>query len=145
MSESSLPHFGSTGLRHLLKWLKPSQEKAPAEPGLRRDREAAATLEPPSPLDPRSERAVRGYLDAHAPLLERAARLSEKAERLERAGTPSESARNRAERARAEVSAGLASLKARFVEDGGNPEWGCAFDRAVEKLYPVHAGAARRL
>ena len=80
---------------------------------------------------------MREYLDAQAENLERAARLAEKAVRLERDGTPSDSARNRAERARGEVVAGLAALRARFVEAAGGRGAG-AFDRVVQALAPPY-------
>ena len=90
-------------------------------------------------LESRAARAVREYLDAHAANLERAARLQEKAERLEKAGTPSESARNRAERARGEVMAGLAALRASFVEAVGRRDGARVFDRVVGILCPAFA------
>lgn len=90
-------------------------------------------------LEPRAARAISEYLDAHAAILERAARLEEKAERLEKAGTPSESARNRAGRARGEVLAGLAALRASFAEAAGEQREAGTFDRALEALYPALA------
>ncbi len=91
-------------------------------------------------LESRAELVVREYLDLHAGLVERAARLGKKAERLERDGIPSETARNRAERARGEVFAGLAALRASFVEAAGGLEGANAvFDRVVEFLYPAFA------
>ena len=63
--------------------------------------------------------------------------MREKAERLEKSGTPSESARNRAERARREVEAGLAALRASFVASVGGHEGLRAFDREVERRYPT--------
>ncbi len=90
-------------------------------------------------LESRAARAVREYLDAHAASLERAARLEEKAERLERAGTPSESVRNRAQRAREEVVAGLAALRASFVKAAGGRDGAYAFDRVLEQRCPAFA------
>ena len=92
-----------------------------------------------STLESRAARVVREYLDAHAGKLERAARLEEKAERLEKAGTPSESARNRAERARREVMAGLAALRASFVEAVGERDGARTFDRVMRILCPTFA------
>ena len=63
--------------------------------------------------------------------------MREKAERLEKGGTPSESARNRAERARREVEAGLAALRASFAASVGGREGRRAFDREVERRYPA--------
>lgn len=83
---------------------------------------------------------MREYLTSHAGIVERHVRLCKKAERLERDGTPSESARNRAERARGEVVAGLAALRASFVEaaDGGE-DANAVFDRVVMLLCPAFA------
>jgi hypothetical protein len=91
-------------------------------------------------LDYRADLAVREYLASHAGIVERHGRLCKKAERLERDGTPSESARNRAERARGEVVAGLAALRASFVEaaDGGEGA-NAVFDRVVMFLCPAFA------
>ena len=102
-----------------------------------RRRRARRPVDAADPLKARAERLVREYLDAHAENLERAARLEEKAGRLERAGTPSESARNRAARARGEVVAGLAAVRARFVEAVGR-EGARAFDLVVELLCPAY-------
>ena len=85
----------------------------------------------------RAASAIREYADAHAALFERAERLMEKAERLERGGTPSESAHNRAERARREIEAGLAALRASFAASVGGREGWRAFDREVERRYPA--------
>ncbi len=79
---------------------------------------------------------IEGYAQAHATLFERARRLGEKADRLEGSGMPSESANNRAERARREVQAGLAALRASFIESEGESEGGRAFDQEVERRYP---------
>ena len=105
--------------------------------GLTRHRDRSGTEEPPDPLENRAARVVREYLDAHAEIVERAARLQEKAGRLEREGTPSDSARNRAERARVEVAAGLLALRSRFVEAVGR-EGARAFDRVVAMLAPAY-------
>ena len=78
--------------------------------------------------------AIGEYAQAHATLFERAERLREKAERLEKEGTPSESALNRAERARSEVEAGLAALRATF--GASSREERRAFDREIERRYP---------
>jgi len=80
--------------------------------------------------------AIEEYVEANLALFERAERLGEKAGRLESSGMPSESANNRAERARREVRAGLAALRASFVESGGGSEGGRAFDREVDRRYP---------
>ena len=90
-------------------------------------------------MESRAEELVRGYLNAHAALLERATRLEEKVQRLERSGTPSESARNRAGRARGEVVSGLAGLRADFVEAIGERNGASTFDRAVASLCPAFA------
>ena len=88
-------------------------------------------------LEPFARRTVREHLNAYAENFERAVRLGEKAERLEKAGTPSESARNRAERAREEVVAGLAALRASFV--GATEKGRHAFDRVLEQRCPAFA------
>jgi uncharacterized protein HemY len=98
--------------------------------------------EAPAPdptLSSKAASAIREYAEAHATLFERAKRLGEKAERLEISGTPSESATNRADRARREVEAGLAALRASFVESSGESEGGHAFDLEVERRYPAFA------
>ncbi len=105
--------------------------------GLTRRRERSGTEDSPDPLENRAARVVREYLDAHAEIVERAARLQEKAGRLEREGTPSDSARNRAERARVEVATGLLALRSRFVEAVGR-EGARAFDRVVAMLAPAY-------
>ena len=105
--------------------------------GLTRHRNRSGTEEPPDPLENRAARVVREYLDAHAEIVERAARLQEKAGRLEREGTPSDSARNRAERARVEVATGLLALRSRFVATVGR-EGARAFDRVVAMLAPAY-------
>ncbi len=91
-------------------------------------------------FEPRAELVVREYLGSHAEIVERAARLGEKAERLEREGIPSEIARNRAERARGEILAGLAVLRASFIEAaGGGHGARTAFDRVTNLLCPALA------
>ncbi len=91
-------------------------------------------------LESRAELVVREYLGLHAGMVDRAARLGKKAERLERDGIPSESARNRAEGARGEVIAGLAALRASFVEAADRREGAnTVFDRVVEFLCPAFA------
>ena len=146
MSESSLPPFEpARRLRALPKLAAAALVRSPAAVlnrlrGLgRRPRTSgdAGRGGAVDPLQVRAERLVRAYLDAQAENVERAARLAEKAGRLERAGTPSDSARNRAERARGEVAAGLAALRARFVEAAGGKGAG-TFDRVVEALAPVY-------
>lgn len=93
-------------------------------------------------LEAWAAQVVCEHLDAHVANLERATRLEEKAERLEKAGTPSESARNRAERARREVVAELAALRASFVEAAGGRGGAYAFDRMVEQVPDFHAASA---
>jgi hypothetical protein len=56
---------------------------------------------------------------------------------MERAGTPSESAHNRAERARREVEAGLAALRASFAASAGGGEGWRAFNRELTLRYPA--------
>ncbi len=129
MSEGSLPPFGSLGLRSFPGTVKRTLGRL----FRRRRREDPA---PDPALLSRAATAIREYAEAHAALFERAERLSEKAERLERAGTPSESARNRAGRARREVEAGLAALRASFVGSEG-AEGGRVFDREVARMYPT--------
>ncbi|MDQ4063502.1 MAG: hypothetical protein M3122_06355 [Actinomycetota bacterium] len=91
-------------------------------------------------LELRANHTLHEYLSAHAANLERALRLGEKAERLEEAGTPSESVRNRAERARGEVVAGLATLRASFIKAPSEREGAyAAFDRALGTQCPAFA------
>jgi hypothetical protein len=125
MSESSLPLFGRTGFRLVLKSLRRPRLKGTLRRLYTQRRDAGAVLTPG--LEARAERTVREHLNTHAENFERAVRLGEKAERLEEAGTPSESARNRAERAREEAVAELAALRASFVgatRKGGTPSTG---------------------
>lgn len=82
-------------------------------------------------LNDQAAAALEAHERAHAALFERAARLTEKARRLDEAGTPSESAQNRADRAREEVEAELAALRATFGEGGSR-----AFDSLVRSRYP---------
>lgn len=94
----------------------------------------------PEPNDPtleaRAASVVGRHAEERATLFERAERLSGKALRLEEAGTPSESASNRADRARGEVEAGLATVRASFVASEGAGSGG-AFDREILKRYPA--------
>jgi len=101
-----------------------------------RARRPAKVLAPDPALSSLAASAIEDYAEAHATLFERAERLGEKAERLVISGMPSESASNRAERARREVQAGLAAVRASFVESAGAGEGGRAFDREVERQYP---------
>jgi hypothetical protein len=105
--------------------------------GRGRRAEEVSALDPA--LNSMAASAIREYAEAHAALFERARRLGEKAERLARSGTPSESATNRAKRARREVAAGLAALRASFVESSEESEGGRAFDLEVERQYPAFA------
>lgn len=142
MSESSLPNFGRIGLRLLSITRWPTRLKGRLGSFYARVRGAHGGAEPARApeLESLAELAVREYIGSHAGLLERAARLAEKAERLERDDTPSESARNRAERACGEVVAGLAALRASFVDTArGRDGASAAFDRVVESLCPAFA------
>jgi hypothetical protein len=136
MSESSLPPFGRPGFRLFLRTLRRPRLKGTLGRLYARRRGAGAVRAPD--LEARAERTLREHLDAHAESFERAVRLGEKAERLEEAGTPSESARNRAERAREEVVAGLAALRASFVE-AAEKKGGHVFDRVLEQCCPGFA------
>ena len=91
---------------------------------------------PDPALHARASSVVGRHAEERGALFERAERLSGKAARLEEAGTPSESANNRAARARREVEAGLAALRASFVASEG-AEGGAAFDREVVERYPA--------
>jgi len=86
-------------------------------------------------LDERAAAALDAHERAHAALFERSARLTGKARRLDEAGTPSESAQNRADRAREEVEAELAALRATFVDTAGEGA-SRAFDSLVRSRYP---------
>ena len=86
-------------------------------------------------LDDRATVAIREHERTNAALFERMTRLTEKVERLEEAGTPSESAGNRAGRAREEVEAELAALRAAFVAAAGK-RGRKTFDRQVRSRYP---------
>jgi predicted AAA+ superfamily ATPase len=143
MSESNLPPFGPARLRIFLKTFRPVIHLKEALGRLRtRGRRDAVPVQEAA-LEPRAARALREHLDAHAANLERAVRLGEKAERLEKAGIPNESARNQAERARGEVVAGLAALRASFIEAAGGRKAARAFDRVLEVLYPAFAPLRR--
>ncbi|MBA3426658.1 MAG: hypothetical protein H0U04_19455 [Rubrobacter sp.] len=98
-------------------------------------RERRKRTEKSSSLDDRAAAAIREHEQVHAALFERMTRLTEKAERLEEAGTPSESAGNRAGRAREEVEAELAALRAAFVAAAGK-RGRKTFDRQVRSRYP---------
>jgi hypothetical protein len=130
MNEGSLPSFASLARRSLPGALGRLFGR------LRRRREDSSTPEDPA-LRSRAASIIQEYADAHAALFERADRLKEKVERLEKNGTPSESARIRAERARKEVEAGLAALRASFAASVGGREGWRAFDREVERRYPA--------
>lgn len=119
-------------------------------PGAAAERVPARQSAPPNP-GPRSfasltslaAELITGYADDNAELFERAGRLGAKAERLEGEGTPSDTARNRADRAKAEIEAGFARLRASFASadgpgEGSDPrgERLRAFDREVSRLYP---------
>jgi ferric-dicitrate binding protein FerR (iron transport regulator) len=127
MNQESLPFFAHLALRSFPGTFK----RALGRLFKRRRGEEDPTLRS------RAASAIREYAEAHATLFERAERLREKAERLERAGTPSESARNRAVRARREVEAGLAALRASFAASAGGSEGHRAFDREVTLRYPA--------
>lgn len=131
MSEGSLPPFGVSGARSIPGAVARALGRLFGKP--RYEREEI----PPDPaLSRRAADAVGRHAGDHAALFERAERLTEKASRLERAGTPSDSASNRAARARGEVEAGLAALRASFVKDEG-PDGAAAFDREVEGRFPA--------
>lgn len=137
-----MPNFDRTRFRFLLRPLRTSRLKETLGRFYTRVRGSYDGVEPVGApeLESRAELVVREYLGLHAGMVERAARLGKKAERLERDGIPSESARNRAERARGEVVAGLAALRASFVEAAGGREGANAvFDRMVEFLCPAFA------
>jgi ferric-dicitrate binding protein FerR (iron transport regulator) len=127
MNQESLPPFAHLALRSFPGTLKRA---------LGRLFKRRRGVDDPT-LRSRAASAIREYADAHATLFERAERLREKAERLARAGTPSESARNRAERAKREVVAGLAALRASFAASAGGSEGWRAFDREVALRYPA--------
>ncbi len=131
MSEGSLPPFGVSGSRSIPGSLGRALGRLFGKPR-RKDEDAS----PDPALSRRAADAVGRHAEGNAALFERAERLTEKAYRLERAGTPSDSASNRAARARGEVEAGLAALRASFVEAEG-AEGGAAFDREVGARYPA--------
>ena len=124
------------GFRLYLKTLRRPRLKGTLERLYVRRRDAGTVRAPD--LEARAERILREHLGTQAESFERAVRLGEKAGRLEEAGTPSESARNRAERAREEVVAGLAALRASFVE-AAEKKGGRVFDRVLEQRYPTFA------
>jgi hypothetical protein len=128
MNEGSLPPFAALALRSFPGAVRRTFSRLFGRS--RRRREDVA-------LRSQAASVIREYADAHITLFERAERLRGKAERLERAGTPSESARNRADRARREVEAGLAALRASFAASVGGSEGRRAFDREVRIRYPA--------
>lgn len=134
MSEGSLHPFGAIRLRSFPGAFKRALGRLAG-----RARRQKGVPAPDPALSSRAASAIGEYAEAHAGLFERAERLRAKAERLKSSGTPSESAANRAERARREVEAGLAALRASFVESAGADEGGRAFDREVERRYPTFA------
>ncbi len=137
MGEGSLL-FGSARFRRFLRTLRPPRSReALGRLYVRIPRHAGPVRAPA--LEPRAARAIHGYLETHAANLERATRLEEKAERLEEDGIPSESVRNRAQRARREVVAGLAALRASFIETVGERGGARAFDRMVRQRCPDFA------
>ena len=136
MSESSLAPFGGTEFRRFLRTLRRPRLKETLK-RLYVRRCDAGTVRAPD-LEARAERILREHLGTQAESFERAVRLGEKAERLEEDGTPSESARNRAERAYKEVVAGLAALRASFVE-ATEKKGGHVFDRVLEQRCPAFA------
>lgn len=131
MSEGSLPPFGVSGSGSAPRLFGRLLGRFLGK--LRRAKAAAPDREPDPALRSRAAAIVGGYVKANAALFERAERLTEKSARLERAGTPSDSAGNRAARAREEVEAGLAALRASFARSEDD---GLAFDREVALLYP---------
>jgi ferric-dicitrate binding protein FerR (iron transport regulator) len=133
MNEGSLPPFATVALRSLPGAVGRALGRLFAR--LRRRRGDAAPEG--TTLHSRAASVIRAYSEDHATLFERAERLREKVDRLEKDGTPSESARNRAERARREVEAGLAALRASFAASVGGREGWRAFDREVERRYPA--------
>lgn len=140
MSESSLPPFGPARFRQLLKTFQPGSRLKKALGRMHLHGHATTGPLQKTNLNLRANHALHEYLSAHAANLERAVRLEEKAKRLKEAGTPSESVRNRAERARGEVVAGLATLRASFVNTASEREGAyAAFDRALETQCPAFA------
>ena len=127
MSEGSLPPFGLSGTRSARGLLGRALGLVF---GRRRSRK------PDPPLEARARSEIELHAREHAALFERAERLGLKARRLDEAGTPSESAGNRAARARGEVEAGLAILRARFVASEGEVA-GEAFDREASRRLPA--------
>lgn len=94
-------------------------------------------------LQPTAAQELEAFRRADPAPFERADRLREKAERTGSDGTPSESARLRADRAREEVLAALAGVRAAFVGAHGDGA-GEAFDLEFEARYPgVLAGSGQ--
>ncbi len=118
------------GVRSFREAIKRALDRIAPGRGRRRESTDPALLS-------RAAAEIREFAETHAALFERAERLGAKAERLERAGTPSESARNRAERARREIEAQLAALRASFTASADEREGRRAFDREVERRYPM--------
>lgn len=138
MSERSLPPpFGRTGFRLSLRNLQWPRLKGLLRRLYTRRRDAGDVRVPALKL--RAEQTVHEHLETHAASFDRARRLGEKAERLEEAGTPNESARNRAERAREEVVAELAALRASFIEATGRRRGARVFERVLERRCPTFA------
>ena len=130
MNEGSVTPFGAIRLRSLPGTLKRALDRL-----ARHGRRAKEGHAPDPALGTLAASAIGEYAKAHRTLFERAERLVKKAERLRDSGTPSESANNRAERAREEVAAGLAALRASFATSAG-AEGGHAFDEEVARRYP---------
>ena len=137
MSESSLPPFGPAKLRIFLKTFRPGLYLKEALGRLRPRIRCDALSIQEADLETRATRVLPEHLDVHAANLERAVRLGEKA------GIPSESARNRAERAHGEIVAGLAALRASFIEEAWGRKAPRAFNRALEILCPAFARLQR--
>lgn len=133
MSEGSLPPFGVPGPRSVPRTVGRVLGRLFGKP--HRKKEAVPDRGSDPALERRVSAVIASHAEANATLFERAERLTEKTTRLERAGTPSDSASNRAARARGEVEAGLAALRASFVGSEVG-EAGRAFDREVALRYP---------
>lgn len=78
---------------------------------------------------------VMSYASRNQPLFQRAERYGQRAERLSGEGASSETASNKAVRAREEILAGLAALRASFVNRNGEGA-GAAFDHESEGVVP---------
>lgn len=143
MSEGSLPPFGNlrSGFlpASLVKRVAGSLKRRFHRPRLEEIPETGSEpgSEPDADLRYRAAEAIRGYVEAHPALFERAERLRARAERLKTEGTPSDSACNRAERAESEVEAGIASLRESFARAESGREGYSAFDREVQLRYPA--------